>query len=546
MNDAGRPDSLVPPRGWLDRDAAPADVGCGAGYLLLITVLALALRLLRLDGMSLWIDEVFTWGLIAPGRGHDFGQQILAAYQGPLYHAAAWPLLRWQDTEFMLRLPAALAGTLAVPLLGLFAARLGGRQAGRLAALFLALSPFAVWYAQEARGYSFLILFSVAAGLALLHALQRGLDLPRALLLAVLVFGGLTSNFAFVFLLLAFGLTVLWWSRPRTLAAWALWSLALGGGVVLAAPWLLEALGIWEVGRVVPGAATGESLRGETTFSIWALPFSGWSLFYGFTLGPALRELHLDRLGAIREQAPVILLGAVVAAAALLPALRGWDRRRTLLLLWIVVPLAGVVLLAMRNVKPFNVRYVAAALPWLSTLMALGLVRLGRRPRWLIGGAVTLLFAAALVNLHADPRYAKADVRGAVTAMAASEAPARPVLSPAVGPVVRYYQARLDTPAVPVLGCWDEPQIRDAAMADALVRRQLDGLESAWVVWARSWYLDPDHHLPGALARAGRLERVHEGPGVALDLWRRTAPDGEPGAADGETGDGPAAGAVNR
>ena len=65
------------------------------------------LRLLRLDGMSLWIDEVFTWDLVAPGRGLRFGEQILAAYQGPLYHAAVWPLLRVADTAFMLRLPAA-------------------------------------------------------------------------------------------------------------------------------------------------------------------------------------------------------------------------------------------------------------------------------------------------------------------------------------------------------------------------------------------------------------------------------------------------------
>ncbi len=532
MSDATRQDSLVPPGGWLEGDGQWSAAGCGAGYLVLVTLLALALRLLRLDGMSLWIDEIFTWGLVAPGRGYDFGEQILAAYQGPLYHAAVWPLLRWQDSAFMLRLPAALAGTLAVPLLGVFAARLGGRQAGRLAALLLALSPFAVWYAQEARGYSFLILFSVASGLALLHALQRGLDLPRALLLAVLVFGGLASNFAFVFLLLAYGVTVLWWARPRTAGSWALWSLALGGGVLLAAPWLLEALGIWEVGRVVPGAATGESLRGETTFSIWALPFSGWSLFYGFSLGPALRELHLDRLGAVREHAPVILVGAVVALAALLPLLRGWDRRRTLLLLWVVVPLVGVVLLAVRNVKPFNVRYVAAALPWLVTLVALGLARVGPRPRLFIGGAVALLFAASLVNLHADPRYAKADVRGAMVAMAAAGGPARPILAPAVGPVVRYHREQQGLATGPVLGCWDEATLRDAAMADALVARQLGGLEEAWVVWARSWYLDPGQRLPSALARAGRLERIHEGPGVALDLWRRT--DAPAPAGDGD------------
>ena len=35
-----------------------------------------------------------------------------------------------------------------------------------------------------------------------------------------------------------------------------------------------------------------------------------------------------------------------------------------------VVVLAGVVLLAVRNIKPFNVRYAAAAFPWVMLLLA--------------------------------------------------------------------------------------------------------------------------------------------------------------------------------
>ncbi len=269
---------------------------------MVVTGLALLLRLIRLDGMSLWIDEIFTHELVAPGGpGDNFVARILDAYQGPLYHAAVWPLLRIQDSAFMLRLPSALAGTLAVPLLGMFTARLWGRPAGRLAALLLALSPFAVWYAQEARGYSFMILFAVASGLLLLTMLEEGPTLGRSLGLALLLFGGLGSNFSFVFLVLAYGVTVLAVATPRDARTILLWALAFGGGCLLAAPWLLKAAGIWEVGRVVPGAVTGEALRGETTFNVMGLPFTAYALYYGFSLGPSLAELHgPDRLGALR------------------------------------------------------------------------------------------------------------------------------------------------------------------------------------------------------------------------------------------------------
>ena len=520
MNDPltadGRRRSLTPTPGWLTDGDEPA-ASPGSSYLLLVTVLAAVLRLFHLDDMSLWIDEVFTWELVAPGRGLEFVEQILAAYQGPLYHAAAWPLVRLADTEFMLRLPAAIAGTLAVPLLGFLAARLWDRTTGRLAALLLALSPFGVWYAQEARGYSFLIFFAVAAGLVMVTALRRGPGWGRMVLLALLVFAGLASNFAFLFLLAAFGMTVLLLARPRDRRSWLQWCLGLGGGVVLALPWLLEAAGIWEVGRVVPGVATGLALRGESTFHPGALPFTGFTLFNGFSLGPSLAELHeADRLAVIRRHAPAIVLGTIPAAVAMVAALGRLRRGRWVLMLWILIPLAGVALLAVRNIKPYNVRYAAAALPWVLALAAAGAGGLRGYWRPLVSGLLCLVFLVSLGGYYLSPEYAKADVRAAMASLQGRQ-DAGPILVPTVGPVVRYYGQGDRV----VLGCWDESTVTTAAAADALVARQLAGHDGAWVIWARSWYLDPQHLLPGALTRAGSLERTFDGDGVAVDRWQR-------------------------
>ncbi len=46
---------------------------------------------------------------------------------------------------------------------------------------------------------------------------------------------------------------------------------------------------LWAVDRMVVGAATGEALRGESTFSLDALPYTVFSFFYGYSLGPSLR-----------------------------------------------------------------------------------------------------------------------------------------------------------------------------------------------------------------------------------------------------------------
>jgi 4-amino-4-deoxy-L-arabinose transferase-like glycosyltransferase len=509
--------SLVPPAGWLAADDE-SERPVGAGFLLVIALLALGLRLLRLDGMSIWVDEVFTWQLVAPSADAEFVPRILMAYQGPLYHAAVWPLLRIADTAFMLRLPSALASGLTVPLVALFAGRLWGRDAGRLAGVLALVSPFALWYAQEARGYAFVMLFATASGLVMIDAMRQGISTGRALGLVVLIAAGLLSNFSFVFLLVAYGLTVLVMARPDSVRGWVLWAVALGGGVLLAGPWLLKAAGIWEVGRVMPGSETGASLRGETTFSPWALPFSGFSLLYGFSLGPSLAELHrVDRLDVVVRHSAVIAAGAIAAAVPLLMALTGLARRRWAVLLWIAVPVAAAVLLAVRNVKPYNVRYVAVIWPWLVVLLACGLTRLALWPRRVLGGVIVVLCVISLLGFHLDGEYAKADIRGATRVIVARSGPDTPVLAPTVGLVVRYYLPDGRS----VQGCWDEAVLRRDADADALVARQLAGIDDAWLLRARTWDLDPQDRLPGAMRRAGRLVRIHRGPNVTLDRWTR-------------------------
>jgi hypothetical protein len=103
----------------------------------------------------------------------------------PLYHLLlrAWVALAG-DSEWALRFPSALAGALAVPVLMLAAAELGGRDPqGRAvrpplvalaAGMLAALSPFALWHAQDAKAYSLLLLVVATLIWALLRALRLG------------------------------------------------------------------------------------------------------------------------------------------------------------------------------------------------------------------------------------------------------------------------------------------------------------------------------------------------------------------------------------
>ncbi len=72
----------------------------------------------------------------------------------------------FRHSEFALRFPSVLAGTLTVPLVYQLGCILGTQRWWLTAGLLLALNPFTVWHAREARMYCLLLCLSVAVGYA--------------------------------------------------------------------------------------------------------------------------------------------------------------------------------------------------------------------------------------------------------------------------------------------------------------------------------------------------------------------------------------------
>ena len=145
-----------------------SDAHKGRGYagvaaLLLIFVLAFALRAYRLDGQSLWADE----GNSAALAGRPFAIIANDAAQDihpPLYYFClrVWTRL-FGTSEIGLRSLSILWGLLLVAAVYGLGRRAGGEARGLIAALIAAVSPFGVYYAQEARMY---IMAAALAGVA--------------------------------------------------------------------------------------------------------------------------------------------------------------------------------------------------------------------------------------------------------------------------------------------------------------------------------------------------------------------------------------------
>jgi 4-amino-4-deoxy-L-arabinose transferase-like glycosyltransferase len=509
--------SWTPDAAWLSPPGNTETPRFGWLFLILVTLLAGLVRFFQLDHQSLWVDEIITWRSCRPGVGLEFWEQIGDNIQGPLFLAVLWPLVRIQSSEFLLRLPAAVAGILTIPLLAVAGRHIFGTRTGRLGALFLALSPFHLWYCQEARGYSFVILFATAASLVFWLMATRGPSPGKAISYALLSAFAVWSNMSALFVWAAHGITLVFLVRPRGRRVWALWIVAMAGGLAAGLPWLLKASGIWAIGRLVPGAATGDALRGETTLTPMAFPFAGFAFFFGYSLGPSLAELHQpDRLALVKQQLPLLLSAGGVGLVAVLAGLVSLRRLQWSLVLWIGVALLGLTLLAWRNIKPFNPRYLAVVFPWFLLLACYGLVNLPQRLAQVFTVALVGLFLWSVGQYHFSSHYAKADLRGAAQWVEAHQRPGEPVLVPVVTQVFEYYyQGRSQ-----LLNSFNEGVLRTEEEVRDFFRRKLAGYESAWVVLARSWHLDPHDWLPKVLVGEGEILLEKRFTGTRLYHWR--------------------------
>jgi hypothetical protein len=169
--------SPAPPKGAVAvaADAEPAGItGSGragsvsveAWLLIGLTILAAVLRFATLSTQSYWFDEAQAAHEVSLSFGalvNTIGAQETSP---PLYFALAWVWAKVFGTgEAGLRSLSALLGVAVVPITYLCARELVSRRAGLVAAALAAISPFMIWYSQEAREY---MLLAVMSGLSLL------------------------------------------------------------------------------------------------------------------------------------------------------------------------------------------------------------------------------------------------------------------------------------------------------------------------------------------------------------------------------------------
>jgi len=124
-----------------------------------IIIVAFLLRLYHLGYHNLWHDEMCSFFEFFPLKN------LLRFWDPPLYFSilAGWTKI-FGFSEFSLRFPSLLFSLASIPVLYLLGKELFNKSAGLYAAAIAALSPFYLWYAQEARSYSLMLFLALLSG----------------------------------------------------------------------------------------------------------------------------------------------------------------------------------------------------------------------------------------------------------------------------------------------------------------------------------------------------------------------------------------------
>ncbi|MCS7221361.1 MAG: glycosyltransferase family 39 protein [Anaerolineae bacterium] len=432
-----------------------------------VLALAAGLRFYRLGEPSLWADEGNSAAMAARSLAR-IAQDAAADIHPPLYY---WLLHFWSllfgHSEVALRSLSAIAGVGLVYVIYLIGRRLQSEQMGLAAALVAAINPLQIYYAQEARMYALLGLWSGLALYALtLHILQEGEGHMRpapdvAVLLVVALTGGLYTHYVFPSIVVAINVLYLLWlwdSRRRGhVLERAMWWGGLHLVVLLLfLPWLPIA---------------------QRQLTAWPRPPMQPDFAQSF--GAALVTLSLGPVGYEQPDWAWNIVFALWALLGLWPHVRPARGRREYWLAWgipLVAMVAPVALMLWRGlVHEAYLKFLLAGSPGFCLLIARGVVGTGealgrmtairlrqrraRRPTtvirvpwlqlaWYAIAAMVLgvTSGATLQAYFFDPAYARDDYRGIVHYIQAVEQPGDRILLEAPGQqevFTYYYRGKL-------------------------------------------------------------------------------------------------------
>jgi 4-amino-4-deoxy-L-arabinose transferase-like glycosyltransferase len=447
---------------------------------IIILLLAIGLRAWGLQEQSLSSDELLELGIAKSQT-----DEIIRKGDGfpPLYHLLLHGWLQLFPDDLAARWLSLVFGCLAIWVMWKIAPWLDEAKSRLWAALLLAISPFHIWYSQEARAYPLYFLLALLALGFFARASQTD-RLKDWVAYGLSCVAGIFAHYFFSILIAANAVYLLVEKRKRHKLKHALWAHSGIGLCCLPAIWLL-------IGDLAFQTST---ILSRTPFTFAAFGYTFFSFVAGFAIGPSIRELHtISASHAIVQALPWL---AAIAGSLVILIFNAWRKGRGWVWLkrvaiFVLLPVLLCGLLAELLVVNFKLQYVLwAAIPLfvgLGRMIALSL------ERWPTQMAVTILcfvFATSLYNRRFVSAYQNDDVKEAAAFLKTQTARETPVFVMAcyMEAPLRYYLGE----------GWRIHPLPDVGYQAQYLSEVLHALKANcgngagfWLVYTRAYHGDP-------------------------------------------------------
>lgn len=527
-----------------------------AALIILIWV-AFAWRLHAISEQSLWRDEVDAIFFALRPLSETVAMFRQAAQNGPLYFLSLRPWFRIVgSSEFALRFPSAVAGALSIPLIfqvcrlllvsprarqlvvqqpyqhvklvGNFGLTLSRDVAGNVvplvAALFLAINPYQLWYGQEGKMYAIIVALALLSSWCWLQGINqvRNAKSRRKYWVAYVVTTSI-AMYTHLLMVLIIPLHFLWFfiAWPQSRRAWKGYVLALSGLTLPYVPMVW-----WQWSMLV------DSER-RTLFTFVPLQSMLKKILFGQIRGP--EHVELEYFDDPIWLAPIFFLGLaglllgiseiwhvpetsnpkdddvepdevepdeVEPPADHLESLNYLNRwhRFGLVVSWLVVPIGLIYLLSTRQ-PVFVDRYIIWIAPAAMMILALGLKAVWRNAAALSGPltASLLLYLVlfwGFIGWQQKTTTNKYDLRGAVSYVTERRQPDELLILqiPHIEYSYRYYSSDLGT-------------------------HPFDGSTERLGSWVSGLYTNRDNHLSTEEVAADTDAQMQNIVGDAKVIW---------------------------
>ncbi len=365
--------------------------------LLIIVTLGALLRFLNLGGQSLWLDEYTTlevarrsFGDILAGVGFD-------RHTPPLYYLLIHCWLQFfPENEFWLRAPSALFDVFNIFLVFIAARALLVVPCSIFAALLYAVSPFAIYYAQEARMYSLIIFLLLVSLLLFWRLLSIHWSKFEHLLFALVAIAGCYTHYYYCLFLAALALLgfVVLRREQRKFVIWALTLLIIGVSYL---PWLQIVFALVQSG--------GQHFRDH----LWlVLPYTLFRFIYGYAVFPITQGYKATAVAEILGRWWIFLPPVLFFATAFMLGLRRGlsNGGRGFLMIWCPPLIVLLMAIGLSLKAPMlSERYLSTLFPFFLLILANG------SQSTVIRGALLTTSLLGTIMYFVNEEYGKAQWR---------------------------------------------------------------------------------------------------------------------------------------